>query len=86
MDLGEEPHGAAFHVKVVPTSFLIDRQGRVVGRWAGKNDPEADAGHGRFGTGFAPAALDLPAFGITGGEPACSPGPSVDKPRNCMPA
>ena len=41
MDLGDEPAWAAFHVKVVPTSFLIDRQGRVVGRWAGKNDPEA---------------------------------------------
>jgi peroxiredoxin/YHS domain-containing protein len=39
MDLGDEPAWAAFHVKTVPTSFLIDRQGQVVGRWAGKNDP-----------------------------------------------
>lgn len=39
MDMGEEPAWAAFHVKTVPTSFLIDRQGRVVGRWAGKTDP-----------------------------------------------
>ena len=41
MDLGDEPAWAAFHVKTVPTSFLIDRQGRVVGRWAGKTDPAA---------------------------------------------
>ncbi len=41
MDLGEDPAWAAFRVKTVPTSFLIDRQGRVVGRWAGKNDPES---------------------------------------------
>jgi peroxiredoxin/YHS domain-containing protein len=39
MDLGDEPAWAAFHVKTVPTSFLIDREGQVVGRWAGKNDP-----------------------------------------------
>lgn len=41
MDIGDEPAWAAFHVKTVPTSFLIDRQGQVVGRWAGKTDPLA---------------------------------------------
>ncbi len=41
MDLGDEPAWAAFHVKTAPTSFLIDRQGQVVGRWAGKTDPAA---------------------------------------------
>lgn len=36
MDVGEEPAWIAFRVKSVPTSFLIDRRGQVVGRWAGR--------------------------------------------------
>ena len=41
MDTGEEPAWAAFRVKTLPTAFLIDRTGQVVGRWAGKSGPAA---------------------------------------------
>jgi len=41
VDDADQPTWAAYGVKAVPTSFLIDRTGNIVARWVGKPDAAA---------------------------------------------